>query len=443
MNDTKTVPDGVDSYRLERINVRGKFQEVIVLSDSDEYVSEDSDVGNTIGTKTEKKDEPQLDQHATADTVQKDANDENDDFCHVCGFGGSLYMCDGCCNSVHFTCLAEDVQEDIKALMKELKKKHKNDRFNDSFNDMPFYCNECENGFIDDENDAQVEKDTELFHEGGVLRKFRNKIIEKDNNGALKEGVVEAGWKALILGEDEEYDRVTKEITENMKDGKFDPTLYPNGGFEQRNLRQRERQVFDHYFKIGKNKKNEKANHKVQSSPKPDEIADTHTSGSLDLKPEPTANKLANNASAKATTAAALQNTTKKIAPTLDFGSMGDEFAPLDLTGEEQPKFQLEYEDEGQYDIGLDESEDLYTDKPEIVSKPILASKANLQPVKKLEQKKELSAPEISPKVVKTIEKKPNLFTCFICGTPRLPFKSETCLWYDHLSVPAKRVPRV
>ena len=72
------------------------------------------------------------------------------------------------------------------------------------------------------------------------MRKFRNKIIEKDNNGALKEGVVEAGWKALILGEDEEYDRVTKEITENMKDGKFDPTLYPNGGFEQRNLRQRE-----------------------------------------------------------------------------------------------------------------------------------------------------------------------------------------------------------
>ena len=63
--------------------------------------------------------------------------------------------------------------------MKELKKKHKNDKFNDSFNDMPFYCNECENGFIDDENDAQVEKDTELFHEGGVLRKFRNKIIQK------------------------------------------------------------------------------------------------------------------------------------------------------------------------------------------------------------------------------------------------------------------------
>ena len=115
---------------------------------------------------------------------------------------------------------------------------------------------------------------------------------------------------------------MTKEITDNIKDGKFDPTLYPNGGFEQRNLRQRERQVFDHYFKIGKNKKNEKANQKVQSSPKPDEIADTHTSGSLDLKPEPTANKLANNASAKATTAAALQNTTKKIAPTLDFGSM-------------------------------------------------------------------------------------------------------------------------
>ena len=185
-------------------------------------------------------------------------------------------------------------------------------------------------------------------------------------------------------------------------------------------------------------KKNEKANHKVQSSPKPDEIADTHTSGSLDLKPEPTANKLANNASAKATTAAALQNTTKKIAPTLDFGSMGDEFAPLDLTGEEQPKFQLEYEDEDQYDIGLDEREDLYTDKPEIVSKPILASKANLQPVKKLEQKKELSAPEITSQVVKIIEKKPILFTCFICGTPRLPFKSETCLWYDHLSVPRK-----
>ena len=32
---------------------------------------------------------------------------------------------------------------------------------------------------------------------------------------------------------------MTKEITENMKDGKFDPTLYPNGGFEQRNLRQK------------------------------------------------------------------------------------------------------------------------------------------------------------------------------------------------------------
>ena len=55
MNDTKTVPDGVDSYRLERINVRGKFQEVIVLSDSDEYVSEDSDVGNTIGTKLKRR----------------------------------------------------------------------------------------------------------------------------------------------------------------------------------------------------------------------------------------------------------------------------------------------------------------------------------------------------------------------------------------------------
>ena len=53
---------------------------MIVLSDSDEYVSEDSDRDNKIGTKNEKKDEPQLDQHATADTAQKDANDENDDF---------------------------------------------------------------------------------------------------------------------------------------------------------------------------------------------------------------------------------------------------------------------------------------------------------------------------------------------------------------------------
>ena len=67
---------------------------------------------------------------------------------------------------------------------------------------------------------------------------------------------------------------------------------------------------------------------------------------------------------------------------------------PLDLTGEEQPEFQLEDEDEGQYDIGLDESE-IYTDKPEIVSKPILASKANLQPVKKLGKKRMLG---ISPK---------------------------------------------
>ena len=143
------------------------------------------------------------------------------------------------------------------------------------------------------------------------MRKFRNKIIEKDNNGALKEGVVEAGWKALILGEDEEYDRVTKEITDNIKDGKFDPTLYPNGGFEQRNLRQRERQVFNHYFEIGKNRKNAKRNNEAQSSPKTDEIAVTNTPRSLDLKPEPAADKLANNASAKATTAAALQNTKK------------------------------------------------------------------------------------------------------------------------------------
>ena len=347
-------------------------------------------------------------------------------------------MCDGCCNSVHFTCLAEDVQEDIKELMKELKKKHKNDRFNDSFNDMPFYCNECENGFIDDENDAQVEKDTELFHEGGVLRKFRNKIIQKDHNGALKEGTVEAGWKALILGEDEEYDRVTKEITDNIKDGKFDPTLYPNGGFEQRNLRQRERQVFNHYFEIGKNRKNAKRNNEAQSSPKTDEIAVTNTPRSLDLKPEPAADKLANNASAKNTTAASLPNPTKTIAPTLDFGSIGNEFAPLDLTGEEQPKFQLEYEDEGQYDIEVNGSEDLYTDKAEIISKPLLASKANLQSVEKLEEKKELSAPEITSQVVKTIEEKPILFTCFICGTPGLSFKNETCLWYDHLSVPRK-----
>ena len=364
-------------------------------------------VDNKIGTKNEKKDEPQLDQHATVDTAQKDANDENDDFCHVCGFGGSLYMCDGCCNSVHFTCLAEDVQEDIKELMKELKKKHKNDRFNDSFNDMPFYCNECENGFIDDENDAQVEKDTELFHEGGVLRKFRNKIIQKDHNGALKEGTVEAGWKALILGEDEEYDRVTKEITDNIKDGKFDPTLYPNGGFEQRNLRQRERQVFNHYFEIGKNRKNAKRNNEVQNSPKTDEIAVTNTPRSLDLKPEPAADKLANNASAKNTTAASLPNPTETIAPTLDFGSMGNEFAPLDLTGEEQPKFQLEYEDEGQYDIGINGSEDLYTDKAETISKPILASKANLQSVEKLEQKKNFQLQKSLPRWSKQ-EKKAN-----------------------------------
>ena len=45
IGDIKTVPEAVDTYRRERINVRGKFQEVIVLSDSDEYVSEDSDSG--------------------------------------------------------------------------------------------------------------------------------------------------------------------------------------------------------------------------------------------------------------------------------------------------------------------------------------------------------------------------------------------------------------
>ena len=110
-----------------------------------------------------------MDQHATADTVQKDANDENDDFCHVCGFGGSLYMCDGCCNSVHFTCLAEDVQEDIKA-NERIKKETQERQIQRQLQRHAIYCNECENGFIDDENDAQVEKDTELFHEGGVLK---------------------------------------------------------------------------------------------------------------------------------------------------------------------------------------------------------------------------------------------------------------------------------
>ena len=128
-------------------------------------------------------------------------------------------------------------------------------------------------------------------------------------------------------------------------------------------------------MKLERIRKNAKRNNEAQSSPKTDEIAVTNTPRSLDLKPEPTADKLANNASAKATTAASLPNPTKTIAPTLDFGSIGNEFAPLDLTGEEQPKFQLEYEDEGQYDIGVNGSEDLYTDKAEIISKPLLGSK--------------------------------------------------------------------
>ena len=503
--DTKVAADTVDNYRYERMVVRGKFQEVIVLSDSDEYVSEDSDRDSKTGTKVEKGEDPNVDLYAAADTVnEKDANDENDDFCHVCGFGGSLYMCDGCCNSVHFKCLAEDVQEDIKALMKELKKKHKNDKFNDSFNDMPFYCNECENGFINDEDDAQVEKDTELFHEGGILRKFRNMITQKDGDGAVKTGHVEAGWKALILGEDEEYDRVTKEITENMKDGKFDSTLYPNGGFEQRNLRQRERQVFDHYFEIKKNLKNDKRNKTLQTTPKndkvedtkkekrqinfhpdnvadtqnkkspirpqpdnvayaqkknspvsprPDEVADAHSKkapeslqpdevvqkgGASNTKPKPPADKLANCARVDIATAAAAQNTSDKIVQNVDVGCIGDEFAPLDLTGEEEPKFQPGYEDDSQYDESFNEIEDLHTNDPRTMSEPIFASKTNLNPVEKIEHKPEVLVARTSSKETITLEYKPEVFTCFICGAPKLPFERETCIWYDHLSVPRK-----
>ncbi len=429
----------------EKITYNGEERKVFVLSDSDEYMSDIDSINSEIDSPNNQDDEEKDNKTGARNGHSKNNNNnknnnydaiavntshgnnrsisqssrsshgehENDDYCHECGYGGSLYMCDGCSNSVHFNCLPEDVQEDIKDLMSELKKRNKNDNKTDDFNNMPFYCNECEGGFIDDDDEKLVENDRNNLWdaEGSVLKSLRREIVENksthdnsQNGGTLDapktSNHAQSGWKALIEKKDEEFERVTKEINDRMKHGQLDPELYPNGGFEQRSMREREKQVLDKYSKKEKELKTKK---KIEREKEVIEKS---------LSPKKTGNIILtrhlSNDTLKGKTGSATTTTTTS---NMNGGSI---FDPIDFTGDD---------DKPEFVPGTDGVDDVSTVVPLNESVEQSMSDHNISNI--------TTTSYSSPKgEVLPLQEK---FMCFICGKKDFIFKKETCIWYDNV----------